>query len=71
MPDQTHTDRDEQSRSQPAAERGEDEVFGRQYEVYREAYEQRGLTDEEARQKAAEELDLGEGKLGQTQRDRA
>ena len=34
-------------------------VFDRQYEVYKESYEQRGLSEEQAQRKADEELKTG------------
>jgi len=34
-------------------------VFDRQYEVYKESYEQRGLSEEQAEAKADEELETG------------
>ena len=45
-------------REEGEAERRE-AVFDRQYEVYKESYEQRGLSEEQAQRKADEELETG------------
>ena len=37
----------------------QDAVFDRQYMVYKESYEQRGLSEEQAQRKADEELETG------------
>ena len=48
----------------------EGEIFDRQYEVYRQSYEQRGMSDEEADAVAAEKLRTGQGERGGARRDR-
>jgi hypothetical protein len=48
----------------------QDEVFDRQYEVYKESYEQRGLSDEEAEAEAAEKLETVSGEQAGAHSDR-
>ena len=48
----------------------EGEVFDRQYQVYKESYVQRGLSEEAAEQAAAGKLETGQGEPGGAHRDR-
>ena len=40
------------------------EIFDRQYEVYKESFEQRGESEEQAEAEAAEKLKTGRGEPG-------
>jgi hypothetical protein len=48
----------------------EGEVFDRQYLVYKESYEQRGESDEQAGEEAAAKLETAVGERGGTHSDR-
>lgn len=54
-------------RDEGRAERREG-VFDRQYEVYKESYEQRGLSEEQAETKADEELETGSERRAESDR---
>ena len=48
----------------------DDEVFDRQYQVYKESYEQRGMSEGEADAETAEKLETGAGERAGSHRDR-
>lgn len=55
-------EREQDSREEP--------VFDRQYQSYKESLEQRGLSEAEAAEQAAERLRTGQGEPGGAHRDR-
>ena len=59
-----------QDERREAEKRADEQVFDRQYQVYKEAYEQRGLSEAEANQEAAEQLETGSGERAGAHRDR-
>jgi hypothetical protein len=65
---------DQQRRGAVAEEREQggqdDEVFDRQYQVYKESYEQRGMSEGEADAETAEKLETGAGERAGSHRDR-
>lgn len=53
------------------SKRNDDErIFDRQYEVYKESFEQRGESPEQAEAEAAEKLETGRGERGGAHSDR-